>query len=271
MTGRAFATLPPVGAWTYRGKVALVTGAASGIGAALVRQLLAAGATVVGADLHQDPSCEPLDVADAEAFAALVDGLVARHGRIDLLFNNAGVGLAGEVRDVSLADWRRVVEVNLMGVVHGVHAAYPHMVRQGSGVIVNTASGAGLLPRPGMVPYATSKAAVVGLSMSLRAEAAAYGVGVHVVCPGFIRTAMVASTDYRGLDRQRLLGRIPGRGMSALRCADRILASVRKGRAVIVIGPLLNLEWLLGRLSPGLSLGLARLRARAFRDSRTGS
>ncbi len=247
----------------------MVTGAASGIGAALVARLTAAGATVIGADLRGDGACRQLDVADAQAVQALVDEVVDRHGRMDLLFNNAGVGLAGEVRDVSLEDWRRVIEVNLMGVVHGVHAAYPHMIRQGSGAIVNTASGAGLLPRPGMVPYATSKSAVVGLSMSMRAEAAGYGIGVHAVCPGFIRTSMVATTDYRGLDRERLLGRIPGKGMSAERCADRILAKVRRGRPVIVIGPVLNVEWLLGRLSPRLALGLASLRAKAFRDSRS--
>lgn len=251
--------------------MALVTGAASGIGAALVQRLNEAGATVVGADLVGEGSCRSLDIADAAAFQALVDDVVREHGRIDVLFNNAGIGLAGEVRDVSLADWRRVVDVNVMGVVHGVHAAYPHMLRQGSGAIVNTASGAGLLPRPGMTPYAASKSAVVGLSMSLRAEAAAYGVRVNAVCPGFVRTAMVATTDYRGLDKERLLARIPGGGMSALRCADKILTGVRRNRPLIVIGPLLRLEWLIGRLSPRLALALAGLRARAFRRARTGS
>jgi NAD(P)-dependent dehydrogenase (short-subunit alcohol dehydrogenase family) len=255
----------------YQGKVALVTGAASGIGAALVDRLRAAGATVVGADLKADGEIRALNVTDAEAFQALVDDTVKRHGRIDLLFNNAGIGLAGEVRDLSLEDWRRVVEVNLMGVVHGVHAAYPHMVRQGSGALVNTASGAGLLPRPGMVPYAASKGAVVALSQSLREEAALYGVSVHAVCPGFIRTAMVATTDYRGLDKDRLLSRVPGRGMSAHRCADIILSRVRRKKPLIIIGPVLNLEWLIARLSPALALLLARFRARAFQNSRTGS
>lgn len=254
---------------SWSGKVAVVTGAAGGIGAALVERLAADGAQVVGADRVGEGSCRRLDVTDATAFSDLVDDIVGTHGRLDALFNNAGVGLAGEVRDLSLSDWRRVLEVNAMGVVHGVQAAYPHMLRQRGGVIVNTASGAGLLPRPGMTPYAASKSAVVGLSLSLRAEAAAYGVGVHAACPGYIRTGMIASSDYRGLDKERLLSRVPGRGMSADRCAERILRGVRRDKGVIVIGPALKLEWLLGRLSPSIALAIAGLRARAFRASRS--
>ena len=164
------------------GKIALVTGAASGIGAAAAVRYAEAGAAVMCADLDGDGARETaeivmgsggraagleLDVSDEHAVEKSIQQTIDALGGFDILFNNAGIGLAGEVRDLSLEDWRRVVEVNLMGVVHGVHAAYPHMVRQGSGALVNTASGAGLLPRPGMVPYAASKGAVVALSQSL--------------------------------------------------------------------------------------------------------
>ena len=127
---------------------------------------------------------ERVDVTDAVAVQRLVDGTVAREGRLDLLFNNAGIAVFADARDTSLEDWNRLIDVNLRGVVHGVAAAYPLMVRQGSGHIVNTASAAGLLPSPANIAYAATKHAVVGLSLTLRAEAVHHGVGVSVICPG---------------------------------------------------------------------------------------
>ena len=153
----------------FDGQVAVVTGAASGIGRALSTALARRGATVVLADIDEagakaaadelaaDPragaagaasSAAALDVTDAGAFGELVDRTVTDHGRIDLLFNNAGVGMAGDVSDMSLVHWDRVIDVNLRGVVHGVAAAYPVMIGQGRGHIVNTASLAGLIPGP---------------------------------------------------------------------------------------------------------------------------
>ncbi|HEX3947790.1 MAG TPA: SDR family NAD(P)-dependent oxidoreductase, partial [Acidimicrobiales bacterium] len=146
------------GAGRFDGQIALVTGGASGIGRALGAALAARDTTVVLADLdgpgarrvagELGGSAEGavLDVTDAEAVEALVRSVADRHGRIDLLFNNAGIGAGGPAETLSLADWRRVIDVDLYGVVHGVAAAYPLMVRQGSGHIVNTASLAGLVP-----------------------------------------------------------------------------------------------------------------------------
>ena len=161
----------------FAGKTAFVTGGASGIGRALTVELLAAGARVTIADIAGAPEaaralgCQAvaLDVTDAEAVTRAVRAFVSAHGRLDYLFNNAGVAVVGETKSMSGADWRRVLDVNVSGVVHGVHAAYPILIQQGSGHIVNTASAAGLLPIPGAVAYATSKHAVVGLSTSLRA------------------------------------------------------------------------------------------------------
>ena len=160
---------------SFRDAVAIVTGGASGIGAAIGRHLAREGARVVLADRQLDLASEiaasihdaggkaeavELDVRDAIAFDAIVALTIERHGRLDYLFNNAGIGVAGEMRDYRLDDWRDVVDVNLMGVVHGVQASYGRMIAQGFGHIVNTASVAGLLPSPFMGSYTTTKHAV---------------------------------------------------------------------------------------------------------------
>ncbi|MGE0454857.1 MAG: SDR family NAD(P)-dependent oxidoreductase [Vicinamibacteria bacterium] len=188
---------------TFAGATALVTGAGSGIGEALSKALAARGARVVVTDRRGEEAArvaaairaasgdaehETLDVRDAVAFGSVVERVFSSHGRLDYLFNNAGIAVAGEVIDFSLQDWRDILDVNVLGVVHGVHAAYPRMVRQGFGHLVNTASMAGLMPAPFVSAYGMSKHAVVGLSRSLRAEAARYGVRVSALCPGIVRT-----------------------------------------------------------------------------------
>ncbi|MCA9672377.1 MAG: SDR family oxidoreductase, partial [Myxococcales bacterium] len=209
-----------------------------------------------------------LDVTDAEAFGEIAARLESERGGIDLLFNNAGIGLAGELRDVSLEDWRRVMDVNVFGVVNGIHAVYPRMVARGRGQIVNTGSGAGLVPRPGMVPYAASKYAVVGLSTSLRGEAATLGVRVNVVCPGFIATDIQRRTVYRNLDQDELLASIPIKAMSAEQCAQVVLRGAMRDRAIIPVTGLTRAEWLIYRWAPWLSGIFTRKRADAFRAHR---
>ncbi len=188
---------------TFEGAVALVTGGASGIGRALGEALARRGARVVLADLQVDlakevaarirenggqATAEELDVTDFPATSRLVQNTFQIGGRLDYVFNNAGIGIVGEARLYELEDWYRVLDVNLRGVIHGVQAAYPIMLRQGFGHIVNMASGAGLIPSPLVVGYCATKHAVVGLSTSLRIEAAAAGVRVSVLCPGVVRT-----------------------------------------------------------------------------------
>lgn len=168
---------------TYRDKVAIVTGAASGIGLALSERLARGGALVTLVDIQRAPvekaaealategmSVRPavVDVTDRAAVNQLVESVVFDFGRLDLLFNNAGIGVGGEARDFTYAEWKEVINVNLFGVIHGVTAAYPFMVRQGYGHIVNVGSVAGLIPLPGEISYVTSKYAVVGLSHTLR-------------------------------------------------------------------------------------------------------
>jgi NAD(P)-dependent dehydrogenase (short-subunit alcohol dehydrogenase family) len=263
----------------FDGKVAIVTGAASGIGRALSAALARRGATVVLADidgagaeaaadsLAAGPpgraSGVALDVTDAEAVAGLVERTATDHGHLDLLFNNAGVAMAGAAEDLSLAHWNRALDVNLRGVVHGVVAAYPLMVRQGRGHIVNTASLAGLVPSPVLTPYGMTKHAVVGLSTSLRMEAVAHGVRVSVVCPGVIDTPILDKGNPPDLpavtsvpDGRALLTQMIGPAYPAPSLAADVLEGVARNRAVIVTPGHARLAWWAYRLAPRLVLDL---------------
>ncbi|MCG8461452.1 MAG: SDR family oxidoreductase, partial [Holophagales bacterium] len=186
--------------------MAVVTGGASGIGRALGGALAGRGAEVVLADLDEGPAEEAateiraaggrataarLDVRDGEAFRRLVEATRERHGRLDLLFNNAGIAIAGEVVDYRPEHWAQLFDVNIQGVANGVQAAYPLMVRQGFGHLVCTASMAGLMPSPGGVAYGAAKHAVVGLCRSLRIEARRHRVRVSALCPGVVRTRIL--------------------------------------------------------------------------------
>lgn len=258
----------------FSGKVALVTGAASGIGRALAGALAARGASVVLADVDElgaktaadaiaargagRATAAPLDVTDAEAFAALVDQTEHEQGPVDLLFNNAGIGVGGPVRDMTVAHWDRVIAVNLRGVAHGITACYPRMCGRGSGHIVNTASLAGLIPAPILTPYAATKHAVVGLSTSLRAEAAMHGVRVSVVCPGVIDTPLLDKGNPADLpptvefpDGRKLLGQI-GKPYPPESLAEDVLDGVAANRAFIVSPRHARIPWRLYRLSPEL-------------------
>lgn len=234
----------------FRNKVAVVTGGASGIGRALGERLAGAGAAVVLADKNGSLAAEvaeaiaaaggtaqaaTVDVTRADAVKALVDETAQRYGRLDYMFNNAGIAVIGEARDATLDDWQAIVDVNIRGVIHGVVAAYPLMIRQGSGHIVNTASLAGLIPAPGFVAYSMSKHAVVGLSTSLRAEAEAHGVRVSAVCPGFIDTPIVDNARYVNVDRERLIDNVPVKFYSADACARDILRGVADNEPIVVV------------------------------------
>jgi NAD(P)-dependent dehydrogenase (short-subunit alcohol dehydrogenase family) len=192
-------------------RVAIVTGGASGIGRALAAELVDRGGTVLIADIVGDRAKETaeqlsrggpgtavaheLDVRDAAAVQALVDSAYADHGRLDLMMNNAGIAVGGAVHELTLDHWNKIIDVNLRGVIHGVHAAYPRMRERRSGQILNTASLAGLTEPPMMAPYVATKHAVVGLTLSLRTEAAPYGVKVSALCPGFVDTPLLDSAN----------------------------------------------------------------------------
>ncbi len=181
---------------SFERQVVVVTGAGSGIGAALVRALARRGAKVIASDLDGAAAARVAEETGAEAarvnvtrpneVGELVRDVATRHGRLDCFVNNAGIGVGGELHELTDDDWRRVLDVNLFGVLNGVRAAYAQMRAQGHGHLVNVASIAGLVPYALALPYTTSKHTVVGLSLALRAEAADHGVKVSVVCPGAI-------------------------------------------------------------------------------------
>ena len=243
------------------GKVAVVTGAASGIGAALTRRLHQAGAVVVATDTDETglaalPSgvvATRLDVTDGPAVRDLIDKAAADHGRLDYVFNNAGIFAAGDFEDMTDDAWQRVVEVNLWGVIHGTRAAYDVMVPQGHGHIVNTASSAGVMPVARSVAYAATKHAVVGLSTSLRAEAAARGVQVSVVLPGLVDTGIFdKARDLTGNDYQKTLDKVPFRKVTPDRAAVEILVGVERNRQFITFPRYNRVIWRLNRLVPDL-------------------
>lgn len=256
-----------------RGQVAVITGAAAGIGRALAEVLAARGVALVLSDVDtvglERTAAElrvrgatvesaPCDVTDAAAVAALVRDAAAWHGRLDLMFNNAGIAIAGDARDLTVEHWRRVVEVNLMGVVHGTDAAYRVMAAQGHGHLVNVASLAGLVPFPSNAPYGATKHAVVGLSLALRTEGEALGVRVSVVCPGFVESNIYTSSVAVNLPRERLGDDVPFRKVPATEAAARILRGVERNEAVIVFPAYARLLWWLQRLHPALLQPLGR-------------
>ncbi len=260
----------------FADKVAIITGGASGIGRALGSGLTQRGARVVLADVNAEGAqaaaralgssgavtAATVDVTDAASVERVVDDAVAAHGRLDYLFNNAGIATLGDARHMTLTDWNRLVDVNLRGVIHGVSAAYPVMIRQGFGHIVNTASLAGLIPTPGATGYATTKHALVGLSVSLRGEAAAYGVRVSVVCPGFIDTPIKDAIQWLSSDRDTMLNSLPFRLYPTEACARDILRGVARNRAIIVVTAHAKIASRLYRIAPRLMLRLSQSVAR---------
>ena len=171
--------------------------------------------------------------------AGLVEETVAAHGRLDYMFNNAGFAIGGDFRDLTLDHWHRVLDVDLYGVLHGMQAAYPVMVRQGFGHIVNTSSAAAFFAAPGNAPYCTAKYALVGLSLSLRLEAIDLGVKVSCVCPGFVRSNVYRNAEVAGMTlpadipREQVAG-APAKMMEPERAAQVILAGVARNKALIV-------------------------------------
>jgi NAD(P)-dependent dehydrogenase (short-subunit alcohol dehydrogenase family) len=207
-------------------------------------------------------SAVELDVRDAAQFQRVVDETVARTGRIDYFFNNAGIGVGGEIARYSLADWYDVFDVNLRGVVHGIQAVYPLMCKQGSGHIINTASMAGLLPTGEAASYAATKHAVVGLSKALRIEAKEHGVRVSALCPGVIRTPILTTGKYGRLNMKpgaekkvmELWERM--RPMNVDVFARKALRAVERNEPIIIFPFLWKVLWWLERFSPTFSLWL---------------
>jgi NAD(P)-dependent dehydrogenase (short-subunit alcohol dehydrogenase family) len=260
------------------GKVAFITGGASGIGAALAAELVKRAAEVWIADRQIGEAqklAQRLNEAGGQAHAIDLDvrsypdfqhavGEVVRHsGRIDYLFNNAGIGVAGEVDSYTLEDWDDVFDVNLRGVVHGIQAVYPIMIRQHCGHIVNTASMTGLVATASQASYSATKHAIVAISKTLRLEAERHGVRAAVLCPGAIRTPAVTGGKYGRTHRYRDEGLRDmaerGRPITPEKFAKRAISAVLRGDVIIVIPAWWKAWWYLERLSPTLSMRFAKI------------
>ncbi|MCA9704249.1 MAG: SDR family NAD(P)-dependent oxidoreductase [Myxococcales bacterium] len=262
----------------FKERVVVITGAGSGIGRATALAFAREGARLHLVDIHRgrveeaaaearlsgpEAHAHVVDVRDAEAVERLAAEVYARHARVDVLINNAGVGHGALVHETTLDDWRWVLDVNLWGVIHGIHAFVPRLIDQGGDAhIVNTASLAGLVGVPSMAPYTASKFAVVGLSESLGAELAPHGIRVTAICPGVIATDIVRSGRIEGAvgERKRaVMDFYKKLGIPPERVARDIVRAVRSGAPLATtLGasyPLLMLR----RLSPRLYRTTARL------------
>ncbi|GAA1901162.1 SDR family NAD(P)-dependent oxidoreductase [Lapillicoccus jejuensis] len=263
-------------------RVSIVTGGASGIGRAIATKLAAGGSHVVVADLDEAKAQRVatglgsatgvrLDVTDAAAVRELVRDTVARHGGLDLMVNNAGVAVGGLHEQLEQAQWDLALAVNLGGVVNGVNAAYPVMREAGRGHILNTASLAGLITAPAMLPYTTTKHAVVGLSTALRVEAASANVRVSVLCPGFVDTPLLDEIHTGGLaegertSMRRQIKLLQPRLITPEYVADKAVDGLRRNRAIIPVGGMAEVTWRLERYLPAVGRALTQLQATGAR------
>ncbi len=284
---------PPASGWrSARGDKAagtrvagpvLVTGAASGIGRETALAFARAGSPVLAVDIDEagaratagdcaraGPPADAfvVDVADRQAVVDLAEKVHAIHGPLEVLVNNAGVGMSGRFLDVEPADWDWIVGINLMGVIHGCQAFGPAMVASGRGHIVNMSSGLAYTPTASEGAYVTTKAAVLAFSRCLRADWHRHGVGVSVICPGIVNTPILTRTRFRGAQAdpaqvRRLAAVFRRRNYPPSRVATAILAAVEHDRAVVPVSPEAKLGWALNRILPvAVSDLLARAGAR---------
>ncbi len=259
----------------FEGKTVLLTGAGSGIGRALALQLLDCGALVHAADRDSaglealaaaakgsgELVTRVLDVTDREDYGRWVGDCAAR-GPIDFLFNNAGVTLLGEAHKIPFDRWKWLLDINLIGVLNGIMHVYPLMVRQGRGHIVSTASVAGVTGYATAAAYTTAKKAVIGMSNSLAGEAAAYGVKISVVCPGYVNSNIFTQERVVGANVSEVVKDLPAPMMSPEEAAGHYLKGVASGRRTVVFPANAKLLWGIARWAPAL---LRPIQARLMR------
>jgi short-subunit dehydrogenase len=257
----------------FADKLVVITGGSSGIGRALAYAFASEGARLVltainearlsdaakeCAQLGASVSTYAADVSDFEQMQGLSAKVSKEHGTPDIPINHAGVVMAGDLVSVELEDWRRLFDINVMGVVHGLKLFLPDMTARGSGHVVNVSSAAGLMAPPLMSTYCATKFAVVGLSDSLRREVGRHGIKVTCVCPG--------TTDTPIKDKVKLAGKASGeRGQNRVRAmfdnadltaehvAKKTLAGIRKNDPIVLIGKEAQLAWWARRLPSKLT------------------
>lgn len=264
----------------FDGKTVILTGAASGIGRALALRLAGAGAVVYAIDANKEgleslsESIGPegrvetciLDVRDENAFSALIDQIQKSSKTIDFLFNNAGVTQLGEAQNIPFVKWKSLLDVNLMGVIHGILPVYPVMIRQRGGHIINTASIAGATGYATAAAYTASKAAILELTRSLRSEAKIYGVKVSAACPGYVDSGIFAQDRIVGAKREAILKDLPVKMMTPDEAVSHLLKGVVLGKPTIIFPFSARFLWNLSNWAPSLIAPFQRRFLRVFRE-----
>jgi NAD(P)-dependent dehydrogenase (short-subunit alcohol dehydrogenase family) len=204
-----------------------------------------------------------VDVTKHEQVVNLVRRTVERCNRLDYMFNNAGIVIFGEASEFEMHHWEKSIDVNLRGVIHGVNAAYPVMLKQGFGHIINTGSIAGLIPWPMEIGYSTTKHAVVGLTTSLRAEAAHAGVRVTALCPGLVRTPIIYGGRYGGWIRDVPMDKVKElmestRPFPLDKFIEIALKQIARNKAIIIVPLMYRIFWRMYRISPAFGIALSR-------------
>ncbi|MBM7771860.1 NAD(P)-dependent dehydrogenase (short-subunit alcohol dehydrogenase family)/pimeloyl-ACP methyl ester carboxylesterase [Actinokineospora baliensis] len=263
----------------FTNHLVVITGAGKGIGRATALAFAASGAEVVVADIDVEAAkrtaeeigpagyAYQVDVSDAEAVLRFAQDVAGEHGVPDVVVNNAGIGMAGPFLATTDRDWRRVTDVNLLGVVNGCREFGALMAEAGEGgYIVNVASAAAYTPSRSLSAYAASKAAVLALSDCVRAEFAAHDIGISAICPGVVATDITNTTTFAGADaveqqrlRQRASKAYARRGFTPERVAEEIVRAVRERIPVLPVTPEAKLARIGARFAPGLMRRLARL------------
>ncbi len=256
-----------------KGKVAVITGAASGLGRGLALEMARRGAHIVAVDINPERLAETAslveaegssclvkitDVSNWEEMSAMADEVFGEMGQVDILVNNAGVAVGGELKDIAIDAIEWIVGINLMGEIYGTKLFLPPMIQRRQGYIVNVASLSALVLLPGHIAYTTTKHALHGFTQALWAECKRYGVGVSLVCPGAMKTNIIEGTrDFsrlkgsrRGSDKWgNLLDRV---GKEPEEAARTIIRAMEKKRFLVLIGAEAYLLYWLTRLSPGM-------------------
>ncbi len=268
---------------TLHHKHVLITGAASGIGRAAALAFAREGAHIHAADLNAEAlltleaevqalsrqcTCYTVNMADETAVREFAEQVNGRIGALDVLINNAGIGYLGRFLHSDLAHWHRVINVNLMGVVHGCYYFLPAMIAAGGErQVLNVASAAGIFPSPTMAAYAASKYGVFGFTEVLKMELAATSVGVTTVCPGIINTPITyspggVSPSVTEEQISRLRAYYDAKGCSPDVVADGMVRAVLKGEDILLVGPYAKLINFMRRLS------IKALRGMVLKDAR---
>jgi NAD(P)-dependent dehydrogenase (short-subunit alcohol dehydrogenase family) len=278
----ARAAANPSRAGHFAGKLVVVTGAGSGIGRATALEYARCGADVVVSDINAstadataaevralgvDAAAYQLDVADIAAFESFAKQVQGDHGVADIVVNNAGIGIAGPFLDTSDADWTRIIDINVRGVISGSRLFAQQMVDSGRhGQVVNIASAAAYTPSKMYPAYATTKAAVLMLTECLRAEFAAHGIGAVAICPGFVNTDISRVTHYVGVNekretelQRRAVKSYGRRNYSPERAAKQIVKASARNKAVAPVAIEARLLRGIARFTPRLARAFARV------------